>query len=122
MVEDLQSAEDIIYALENAQAIDTKEEPNFSAVAHDQDATSTAGTAVQLNGGTSLAIPSSATLRIKALSGNGGPIYVGDSSVGTGTGYELAAGDSMRVKTDDVSNLWIVDGTGGFGVSWMVEQ
>lgn len=121
MVEDLQNAEDIVYALENAQAIDARG-GNFSTFAYGQTSTSTADTAVQLNGGNSLSIPDGATLRIKALGGNGNALYVGDSNVTTGSGYELAGGESLRIKADDVSDFWIVDGTGGVSVSWLVEQ
>ncbi|WP_439028417.1 hypothetical protein [Haloarchaeobius sp. DT45] len=87
-----------------------------------QDSTSGADTPVALNGGTSLSVPAGATLRVKALTGNGGPVYVGPTGVTTGDGYELASGESTSLGVDDVSTVHIVDDTGGYGVSWVVEQ
>ncbi|MCT9095281.1 hypothetical protein [Haloarchaeobius sp. HME9146] len=89
---------------------------------HGQDSTSAADTPVALNGGTSAAVPAGATLRVKALSGNGGSVFVGGAGVTTGDGYELASGESTTLGVDDVSTVYIVDGTGGLGVSWVVEQ
>lgn len=95
----------------------------LSSVTHGQDTTGSANTEAALNGGTSLSVPNGATLRLKALSGNGGSIYVGAAgSVSTSNGYELAAGEAVYLAVDDVSDVAIIDGSGGFGVSWVVEQ
>jgi hypothetical protein len=61
----------------------------------------TAGTAVQL--------PSSAnlSLTIKALAGNTGLIYVGDSGVDSTSGFELSAGDSVSIAVSQNNLIWI---------------
>lgn len=94
---------------------------NFNTVASGQDTVSTAGTAEQLNGGTSENIPNRGVLHVKALSGNGGSVYLGDSSVSATTGYELTASESVTLHVGNVNDVWIDVDTGGEGVSWIVE-
>lgn len=93
----------------------------WPTVVHGQDTVSTSGTAVQLNGGTSQHIPNGAALVVRANGGNAGVIYVGDSSVSSSNGFELAAGESVSLHVDDVDAVWIDAASGGDGVSWIVE-
>lgn len=93
----------------------------FSGLAHGQDSVTTAGTAVQLNGGTSLTIPDGAELVVRADGGNAGNIYVGDSDVSSSNGFVLGAGESVSLPTSDVNNVYIDSDNDGEGVSWLVE-
>lgn len=45
--------------------------------------------------------------RLKAASGNSGTITVG-STAAPGTGYPLAAGETMELKVEDLANIFIV--------------
>lgn len=94
----------------------------FSGIEHGQDSVTTAGTAVQLNGGTSLTIPAGAELVVRSDGGNAGNIYVGDSDVSSSNGFVLGAGESVSVPTDDVNNVHIDADNNGEGVSWLVES
>lgn len=49
---------------------------------------------------------------IKALAANGNPVYVGDSTVTTATGYQLSAGNEHLFRVDDPSTLYVI-GTDG---------
>jgi hypothetical protein len=95
---------------------------NWASVNHGQDLVSTSGTSVALNGGTSLSIPDGASLTVRADSGNGGNIYVGDSSVSSSDGFVLTSGDSVSVQVDDVSDINIDSDNDNEGVSWIVES
>lgn len=113
---------DLIYALENAIGVDVlTKDKNFSTLQSGQDTVATSGTPEQLNGGNSLSVPDGAKLEIRALNGNSGNAYVGDSSVTTGSGYELAPGQKTELRIDDVSSVYVDVATGGEGVSWIVE-
>ena len=76
-----------------------------------QFAVATAGTAVQLQTNTTL------SLTIKALAGNTGLIYVGDSSVDSSSGFELSAGDSISLAIDEFETAWLDSSVSGEGVS-----
>lgn len=91
-----------------------EEEP--STVHNGQQSVSTAGTAEALNGGTSLTVKS---ITIKADGGNGGNIYVGDSSVTSSNGFVLSSGESVSLAIDDVSTVFIDADNSGEGVSWV---
>lgn len=94
---------------------------NWSTVNHGQDSVATAGTAVQLNGGTSLPIPDGAPIAIRADAGNAGNIYVGDSTVSSSNGFILGAGESVTLHVTDVTDVSIDADNAGEGVSWVVE-
>lgn len=81
----------------------------------------TAGTAVQLNGGTSISVPNGSALAVRAAGGNTGNIYVGDSGVSSSNGFVLGAGESVSMPIDDVSKVHIDSDNDGEGVSWIVE-
>jgi|1_EtaG_2_1085319.scaffolds.fasta_scaffold58833_1 hypothetical protein len=71
----------------------------------------TAGTAVQLQTSANL------SLTIKALAGNTGLIYVGDSTVDSSTGFELSAGDSVSLAISQNNVIWLDCSVNGEGVS-----
>ena len=71
----------------------------------------TAGTAVQLQTSANL------SLTIKALAGNTGLIYVGDSTVDSSTGLELSAGDSVSLAISQNNVIWLDCSVNGEGVS-----
>lgn len=95
---------------------------NFEGIAHGQETVAASGSPEQLNGGNSIPVPDGAAVWVKGLEGNGGLAYVGDDGVTTGNGYELAAGVEVALYVDDVSDIYVDVGTGGEGVSWVVEQ
>lgn len=86
-----------------------------------QDTVTTAGTPVQLNGGTSLSVPDGATVSVTALPNNAGNIYVGDDTVDSDTGDVLTADSSLSIPVTDVANIWIDADNAGEGVSWITE-
>ena len=94
---------------------------NWAGIETGQETVEVAGTAEALNGGTSLAVPDGASVRLKALGGNSGDVYVGDNTVSAGTGYVLDVGEMISVATTDVSNIFVDVDTAGEGVSWIVE-
>lgn len=94
---------------------------NWATVNHGQQSVATAGTSEQLNGGTSLSIPDGASVSIRADGGNAGSIYVGDSTVASGNGFVLGAGESIRLHVTDVADVHIDADNAGEGVSWIVE-
>lgn len=87
-----------------------------------QDTVTTSGTAEALNGGASITVPNEYKIAIRALYGNDGIVYVGDSNVTTSNGAELDPGDPINLHQDDVSNVFIDADNDGDGVSWAVED
>lgn len=85
-----------------------------TAVLYGQKTVPAAGTPVQLGTG-----GLSSGVKVKALSGNSGDIYVGDSNVGSSNGYVLAAGEEVFVEIDNLSRLYINAGTNDDGVSFI---
>ena len=82
----------------------------------------TAGTAEQLP---VVEIPRGCKVVIKALSGNGGIIYVGNSKADaedTTKSFPLAAGDTVDYMIRNLSQLWINASASGEGVIWTAEQ
>lgn len=86
-----------------------------------QDTVATAGTAVALNGGTSEPIPDGAVLAVRANGDNSTPVYVGDDTVDTSSGFKLTAGDGLNIRISDVTSVYVDAETSGDGVSWAVE-
>jgi hypothetical protein len=68
---------------------------------NNQFTVATSGTAVQLQTSANL------SLTIKALAGNTGLIYVGDSTVDSTNGFELSAGDSVSIAVSNNNVIWI---------------
>lgn len=95
---------------------------NYPGLEHDQLTVSSAGTAEQLNGGTSIELDPDVGVLVKALPGNADNVYVGDSSsVSSSDGVAFGPGEGAVWYVDDVSVLWVDVDTGGEGVSWGVE-
>ena len=64
---------------------------NFAQIRTGQATVTTAGTAVQLSTTSTIA----RRLKVKALAGNTGNVYVGDSDVSSTTGWELDGGEEI---------------------------
>jgi hypothetical protein len=105
--------EDTLNQLDNAQG-------NWATINTGQQTVATAGTAEQLNGGTSLTVPDGSELIVRALPGNSDTVYVGDSSVSASSGHALDASDPVALSITDVSSVYVDAGTSGEGVSWAV--
>lgn len=73
----------------------------------------TAGTRVQLATNTCVSIT------IKALASNTGTIYVGNSTVSSTNGYQLAAGDSISADISNTNKFYIDSSVNGEGVTWL---
>lgn len=88
----------------------------------------TAGTRVQLNGGTSRL---ATKVILQALTGNTGNCYVGDSTVASTAGLQLAPGVSLELTADqdladddkvylDLADIWIDAATNNNKVNVLV--
>ena len=86
------------------------------SIEHGQKTVSSAGTAEAL-------VASSTKIRqgvyIKALEGNSGTVYVGDSDVSSSNGYELAAGDVVFLAVRDLADIYLDVSSGGEGASFL---
>ncbi len=56
---------------------------------------------------------------VKALTTNGGLMFVGGSTVSAGNGYPLAAGESVFVPTANLASVYIDAATTGNGVAYL---
>jgi len=85
-----------------------------------QTTVSTAGTAVQLNNSGSLMHE----VKVKALAGNSGLVYLGISTVSATTGYELGANQELTISFSPLggrvsaSHLWVDAATNNDKISW----
>lgn len=86
-----------------------------SDIGSGQETVAVAGTCVQLSE-ESLSILS---VTVKALATNGGNIYVGDETVDATSGFVLAAGESVSMDVDDLSDVYIDADVNGEGVSFI---
>lgn len=93
----------------------------FPTVETGQETVTTAGTAVQLNGGTTVYVPNGASVAVRADGGNAGSIYVGDSNVSSSNGFVLGASESVSLPVDNVAAIYIDADNDGEGVSWITE-
>lgn len=75
----------------------------------------TAGTRVAL--ASSQAILSGVT--VKALAANTGVIYVGNSSVASTNGFQLAAGESVFLEIADLATVYLDAAVNGEGVTYL---
>lgn len=92
---------------------------NQATIAFAQVDIPTAGTRVQL---ATQAIPSGATVVVKAHPGNGAAfIYVGDSTVDSTNGFVLGAGDSVALAVTNVNIIYVDTDVSGSDVTWIVE-
>ncbi len=80
-------------------------------------AVATAGTAEPL---AATSTPLSAGLvRIRALAGNSGIVYVGDSDVDAATGYPLAGGEEMLLNIGDLADVYVDAAVNDDGVKFV---
>jgi len=86
-----------------------------STVYYGRKAVAAAGTDVALAASQALA----SGVQIKALWANTGYIYVGTEGVAAATGFELAAGESVFIATDNLALVWLDAAVNGEGVSYI---
>ena len=86
-----------------------------SAIVNGQETVDAAGTAQVI--GASATLVSGVT--VKALAGNTGIVYVGNSAVDSTNGFELSAGEAVFIETDDVANIWVDAATNDDGISYV---
>jgi hypothetical protein len=86
-----------------------------TAVVHGQKTVTTAGTEVALGASTAL----KSGVRVKALHGNTGWIYVGGNPVTSSTGYVLDAGEEVFVEVSNLATVYIDASVNGEGVSFI---
>ena len=98
----------------NIGKVDINSQPIPSTVYNGQKTVTTAGTAEALASSTAVK-----SVVIKALYSNTGKVYVGDSSVGSGNGFELEPGDAVGIEIDDLSKIYIDVEVSGEGVSYI---
>ena len=91
--------------------------PNIgNSILHGQNTVAAAGTAELLISATQETM----IVTIKALAGNSGTIYVGDSDVSSSNGFALAAGQEVTLVIDNAqANIYIDAGTNSDGVSYI---
>ena len=80
-----------------------------------QKTVAAAGTAEVLGSSTA-----TQSIIVKALAGNTGNIYVGGSGVTSSNGFVLAAGDTVSIDTDNLSDVYIDADNSGEGVSYLI--
>jgi hypothetical protein len=56
---------------------------------------------------------------VKAMSSNGGTVYVGNSSVSSSTGFELSAGDIVLVQVANLADLYFVGTANGDKICYL---
>ena len=86
----------------------------LTVIGNGQNTVASAGTAEAL--ASALTVSS---LTIKALIGNTGIMYVGDSSVAAANGFELNPGDAVSLEIVDLSTVYIDAATTSDGVSFV---
>lgn len=86
-----------------------------STVYNGQETVDAAGTAQAI--GSSQALVSG--IRIKALAGNSGIVYVGNSSVDSTNGLELSAGEETFIEIDNIAKVYVDAAENDDGVSWI---
>jgi len=86
-----------------------------SAIVNGQETVDAAGTAQVI--GASATLVSGVT--VKALAGNSGIVYVGNSAVDSTNGFELSASEAVFIETDDVANVWVDAATNDDGISYV---
>lgn len=94
---------------------------NRASFATDQKTVPTPGTAVQLQ---AQAVPDGFTIFIRALTGNTGKIWVGDSQANAqnhAVAEPLEAGAFNTIALNNTDAIWIDADVSGEGVSWLVE-
>jgi hypothetical protein len=113
-IADIADAESLIITLNGEEiAISTIDLP--TAIYNGQETVDAAGTAQPI--ATTQALVSGVT--VKALAGNAGLVYVGNSGVDAANGFELAAGEEKFIEVDDLATVYIDAATNDDGVSYI---
>ena len=86
-----------------------------TAIVHGQNTVAAAGTAEALGPATALL----SGVRIKALAGNAGDIYVGDADVDANNGFVLDAGEEVFVEVANLATVYIDASDNDDGVSYI---
>ena len=87
----------------------------FDTIIYGRKTVSVAGTAELL-----LTSTFTQSVTIKALSGNTGDVYVGDSGVTSSNGYPLSPGETISMDADHQEVLFYIDvDTNGEGVAYI---
>lgn len=86
-----------------------------ATIVHGQNTVAAAGTAEALGPATALV----SGVRVKALAGNAGDIYVGDADVDANNGFVLDAGEEVFVEVANLATLYIDTSDAGDGVSYI---
>lgn len=58
-------------------------------------------------------------MTVKAMVANAGSVWLGDSSVAVGTGFELKAGQQVTITVGNPSDLYAIATTDNDDVSWI---
>lgn len=55
---------------------------------------------------------------LKSMPGNSGTIYVGNSNVGTASGFPLVASDVIVIEVADASRIWAIASAASQDLRW----
>lgn len=97
--------------------VDVTSLPLATSINNGQKTVTTAGTAVQLSVLGAAAVHG---VRVKALHANTGDIYVGKSTVASGNGFVLDAGEEAYIQCSNANQIYIDSSVNGEGVSFLV--
>lgn len=86
-----------------------------STIYNGQKTVTTAGTRVTLASSQAL----TSGVKIKALSGNTGNIFVGNSTVSSSNGYVLKASEEVFIEVDNLATINLDSSVNGEGVSYI---
>ena len=86
----------------------------LSSVGNGLKTVSSAGTAEVLGSSTTIR-----SVTIKALATNTGLTYVGDASVAAANGFQLAAGETVSVDIDNLTDIFLDVATSSEGVTYI---
>jgi hypothetical protein len=57
---------------------------------------------------------------VKAANNNSGTVYIGDSTVTTVTGFELGAGESLKLEVSNSDLVWCIADAINQVVTWVI--
>lgn len=86
----------------------------YTVLGNGKQTVTTSGTRVQLASSTT-----TTTITVRALVGNTGIIYVGNSAVTASNGFQLSASESVSIDLDNLSKVWIDSSVNGEGVTYI---
>lgn len=86
-----------------------------TAIVHGQKTVTAAGTEEALGASTTLY----SGVRVKALHGNTGWVYVGANPVTSATGFVLDAGEDVFIEAHNLTDVWLDTSVSGEGASYI---